>query len=259
MTLPRPYYQSPDGMITLFLGDCREILPLVAPSSDDVIVLADPPYGVNYKPERGGVMARRSSGNNIKAPRGVPNRHWSPVIGDAERFSATHLLAYERLLIWGWNHFGDLMPPTPSAIVWDKRAGSDSDDGADGEIAWTNLGGVARIFRHLWRGTCRASETGIEHLHPTQKPEAFYRWLFAGRGRGKPIVNPGDLVVSPYLGSGPEIAPTMELGLKFIGIDVEHEYLDTAIKHRIEPALARGRQLDIWAPKPKREEQLDLV
>jgi hypothetical protein len=258
-----PYYQSPDGKIRLYLGDCREILPVVAPPSDNVIVLADPPYGVNENTDRLG-NKRGLRGNKTKRfalskGAGPNGRQWKPVAGDSGPFDPQHLLAYSRLLVWGWNHFCGAMPPTPSTVVWFKRPSSTPDDNADLEEAWTNLGGPARCFAHLWRGSCRASETGAVHLHPTQKPEAFYRWLFAGRGRGKPIVNPGDLVVSPYLGSGPEIAPTMELGLKFIGIDVEREYLDTAIKHRIEPALVRAKQLDIWAPKPKREEQLALV
>jgi site-specific DNA-methyltransferase (adenine-specific)/modification methylase len=255
-----PYYQSPDGKITLYLGDCREILPVVAPPSDNMIVLADPPYGVGHTRN----INRASVDGEIRKGPGRlktgKNRVWSSLHADDESFDPTHLLAYQRCLVWGWNHFSACLPPTPSLVLWDKREAFGADDGADGEAAWSNLGGPLRIFRHFWRGALRASEKNDgPHVHPTQKPEAFYRWLFAGRGRGKPIVNPGDIVVSPYLGSGPEIAPTMELGLTFIGIDIEPKFLDTAIKHRIEPALARAKQLDIWAPKPKREEQLALV
>jgi hypothetical protein len=150
------------------------------------------------------------------------------------------------------------MPPSASTIVWWKRAGSEPDDNADLEEAWTNLGGVARLFPHCWRGVARASEGSRPPLHPSQKPEAFYRWLFAGRGRGKPVVSPGDLIVVPYLGSGPEIAAAMELGLDVIGIDVEEEYLKTAIKHRIKPALKIGRQLKIWDVKPRPATQFTL-
>lgn len=251
MSEPAPYYESPPdapSRVRLYLGDCRDILPLVAPPSKKVIVLADPPYGVNERTAR--ARAGRGKRQNLNDG-ALASKDWKRVAGDRDAFNPSHLLIYPRLVAWGWNHFGDKMPPTPSLIVWDKRAGTDSDDNADGEAAWTNLGGPLRIFRHLWRGCLRSSERQEEHLHPTQKPEAFYRWLFAGRGRGKPTVNPGDIVVSPYLGSGPEIGPSTELGLDFIGVDVDRDYLDTAIEYRIEPALKAGKQLDIWKPKPR--------
>lgn len=41
MTIPIPYYHDEDAGITLYLGDCREIAPVI--STPDV-VLTDPPY-----------------------------------------------------------------------------------------------------------------------------------------------------------------------------------------------------------------------
>ena len=41
---PKPYYE--DGGITLYHGDCREILPAIASGSIDFI-FTDPPYGYN--------------------------------------------------------------------------------------------------------------------------------------------------------------------------------------------------------------------
>lgn len=41
MSLPKPYYD--EGGITIYHGDCREILPLL-PKVD--LVLTDPPYGM---------------------------------------------------------------------------------------------------------------------------------------------------------------------------------------------------------------------
>ena len=257
----KPWYQSPDGTVQLFLGDCREILPVVAPPSPNVLVLGDVPYGVKERTKRatagrGKPMGGKGSVFAAKNPSLIASRDWPSIVADDIAFDASWLLGYPRLLLWGANHY--LVPPSPSWIVWDKRDGGTADDNADCEVAWTNLGGPIRRFGHTWRGVCRASERGEEHLHPTQKPEAFYRWLFAGRGRGKPIVNPGDLIVVPYAGSGPEIPPAMELGLSVIAIDVEEEYLETIVKHRIEPAIARGKQIDLWAPREPAASQSTL-
>ena len=60
MSLPIPYYQ--DEAVTIYHGDCRDILPLM-PMVD--LVLTDPPYGVgldygvfNDNPENASLIAR---------------------------------------------------------------------------------------------------------------------------------------------------------------------------------------------------------
>lgn len=40
----RPYYD--DGQITIYHGDCREILPSLGQIE---LVVTDPPYGINYQ------------------------------------------------------------------------------------------------------------------------------------------------------------------------------------------------------------------
>ena len=42
-----PYYQTPDGKVTLYAGDCREAMAEMAENSVDAIV-TDPPYGLEF-------------------------------------------------------------------------------------------------------------------------------------------------------------------------------------------------------------------
>lgn len=44
MSLPKPYYEELG--ISIFHGDCREILPHLEPVD---LVLTDPPYGINFQ------------------------------------------------------------------------------------------------------------------------------------------------------------------------------------------------------------------
>jgi site-specific DNA-methyltransferase (adenine-specific) len=275
VTSSAPYYETPADApckVRLYLGDCREILPLVAPPGPRVLLLADPPYGVSERTKRrtagrGKPIGSAGSSFRSKNPKLIQSKDWSEIVGDDAAFRPAHLLTYPRTLLWGANHFADVLPASNSWIVWDKRDHTAPDDNGDAEVAWTRLGGPIRLFAHAWRGVCRASERGEPHLHPTQKPVAFYRWLFAGRGRGKPVVKAGDLIVSPYLGSGPEIRVAIEFGLDAIGIDVERKYLDVVIKHRIEPALKAARQGELpglsrrLQPRSRRprEEQIAMV
>jgi len=44
MSLPKPYYSEPG--ITIYCGDCRDILPHLEPVD---IIISDPPYGMNFQ------------------------------------------------------------------------------------------------------------------------------------------------------------------------------------------------------------------
>lgn len=134
MSLPTPYYDQ-DG-ITIYHGDCREILPHLPKT---LAVCGDPPYGIKY---------RTSSTRSVLAKA----RDFPVVIGDDQPFDPSHLLNYSQVVLWGANHYADKLPASPSWLIWDKRQGIAANDSADCEMAWTNLGGPARIFNHLWMG-----------------------------------------------------------------------------------------------------------
>ncbi len=216
----KPYWQSSDGAIVVYHARCEDVIAagIVEPKRV-ALVHADPPYGVNEKTSRLTRISRRSGlhGGAVKG------REFPAVAGDREPFDPSPLLAFRRVVTWGANHYASRLPDSPSWIFWDKRDGTTPDDNADGEFAWTNLGGPAREVRHLWRGVCRASEVGAP-LHPTQKPIALCSWVYQ---RAK--LKPGDLVFVPYLGSGPDLPAARAMGLRVIACDVERWCCDTAI------------------------------
>lgn len=208
-----PYYSEPG--IALYQGDCLEVLPALDIRLGDVALLwADPPYGVAERTDR------KSKGRS----NATSSLDFAPVAGDNKPFNPAPWLRYPRVVLWGANHYCDRLPPTPSWWWWDKKAGGTPDDNADGELAWTNLGGPARQCTHLWRGMIKGSERDSCRVHPTQKPEALATWGFQRAG-----LKVGDLVVSPYLGSGPEAAAAKRMGLRFIGVELVPEYLDACV------------------------------
>ena len=213
----QPYYDQ--GGITIYHGDCRTLTLAEKPA----LILADPPYGINqpdYVPLKGW--------NNKTKQRchATESIDWEFVAGDDEPFNPSHLLALQvATILWGANHFADALPVSPSWLVWDKRDGTTPDDNADCELAWSNLGGPLRMYRHLWRGMIKASEQNLRRTHPTQKPVALMRWCLQ---RAK--LAPGALVYDPYMGSGPIAQACKELGYRYIGVELVEQYCDIAAR-----------------------------
>ena len=77
--------------------------------------------------------------------------------------------------------------------------------------------------------------------HPTQKPVEVMRWILANYSKES------DLVCDPFMGSGTTGVAAVNLGRKFIGIEIESKYFDIACR-RIGDAL---KQPDMFIEKPK--------
>jgi len=218
-----PYYDR-DG-ITIYHGDCRDILPTLEPSGVD-LVLTDPPYGIDLD---------TANGSRKRGALATAN-DYAAVAFDDEPFDPAIILRYQRLILFGANHFASRLPESPSWIVWDKTAGLQSkraigfNDNADAELIWTNLGGPVRILGHQWIGLMKATERGESRVHPTQKPVALVRWLVGHFSK------PGDLILDPYMGSGPVARACLDLGRRYIGIELEEKYCEIAVR-RLQQAV----------------------
>jgi DNA modification methylase len=117
------------GPATLYLGDCRDILPTTAPVD---LVLTDPPYGIG----RDGQSASTGKHGGRKAYEFMA---WDDSRPSPDLFEMI-LAASERQIIWGGNYFADLLPPTAGWLVWDKGQRISQ---SDGELAWKSWGGGA--------------------------------------------------------------------------------------------------------------------
>lgn len=210
-----PYYDA-DG-ITVYNARWEDMLAAgLIPVRDVALVHADPPYGIALKTDGGNQKRSRNSA--------APSRSFAKVVGDDRPYDPAALLSMKRpTVLWGANHYAPRVPASPSWILWDKRDGVLVNNHADGELAWTNLGGPLRIFYFLWAGMLRSGEQSPT-LHPTQKPIALSAWVFK-----RANLKPGDLVFVPYLGSGPDLPAARAMGLRVIACDVEEWCCRTAV------------------------------
>lgn len=222
------------GNQTLYLGDCLAVMPLLGRVD---AVVTDPPYGIGYVHSGGGGRLARST-VNLK-----------PVIGDDAPFDPSPWVKQPAIL-WGGNHFADKLPATQSWLTWDKRCADYSNDQADCEMAWTNLGFPARMFRHMWNGMLRGSESKVARVHPTQKPVALMEWCLGFLPDAKTILD-------PFMGSGTTLVACQKLGRHGIGIELDPDYFDIACR-RVDEA---ARQPDLLIPEtriPPQQEAMDL-
>jgi site-specific DNA-methyltransferase (adenine-specific) len=209
------------GDCLLINADCRDVLLEIACGA----IVTDPPYGLDYKPQR----------SLSKCKKWQSQKPFVAVQHDDEDFAPEHLLALDvPMVLWGGNHYADKLPPSGGWLVWDKKRGgtiSRGFVGSDVELAWTNIGGTAKIFNYMWCGLCRDGEVG-EHYHPTQKPVNLMQWCIS--------LTPADAVIfDPYMGSGTTGIACIRTGRKFIGIEKDPKHFATAVE-RISRELEQG-------------------
>jgi len=173
------------GDATLYLGDCRDVLPGLGKVD---AVVTDPPYGIGADADmhkQGG--ARR--GAALAAKRHYLNTNWDSAPPPTEVIDAC-ILAARHAIIFGGNYFN--LPPSRCWLVWDKEVNGNF---ADCELAWTNLDRPVQRIRYLWNGMLRANKEP-RGIHPTQKPLGVMRWCL------NQLPADAGVILDPFMGSG---------------------------------------------------------
>jgi len=197
----KPYYQ--DDAVTIYHGDCREIVPTLGKFD---LLLTDPPYGIGYA----GSMKLGQSKFGWRQYKGGwdedrPSEDLIKSILDRSPISC----------IWGGNFF-PFLDVSPGWIVWNKVQRNFSM--GEGELAWTNFLNSIRIFDQS-RGAC----LGDVKQHPTQKSLKLMTWCITLAGDVQTILD-------PFAGSGTTGRAAKDLGRKATLIEREEAYCEIAAK-----------------------------
>ena len=218
----KPYYEDTDSGITIYHGDCREILPTLG-SCD--LVLTDPPYGIGADRNlRAGLQHGAAA---------APSKDYGDGCWDGappEQTLLDAMVASARYaIVWGGNYFR--FRPTAGWLVWDKDNGGNGY--ADCELAWTNLPHAIRRLRYRWMGMLQEhmGADKEERVHPTQKPLDVMRWA--------PLQAPEDCstILDPFMGSGTTLRAAKDMGRHAVGIEIEERYCEIAAQRLSQETL----------------------
>jgi DNA modification methylase len=224
--------------VTLYLGDCREILPTLGRMD---AVVTDPPFGVGFKYEshddrpeayEGGYgvwiwniieAAERlcKPGSPIFVWQASPNmrslHEWFP--RDWRLFCAAKNFVQMRPTPMQWSY-------DPVVVWW-----------VDGTKGWS-AGTANRDFHIANTAPVMATPNNIEKGHPCPRP----------LGQAAHIIEqwcrPGSVILDPFMGSGTTGLAAVKLGRKFCGIEKEQKYFDIS-RQRIANELRRPSLFEI--------------
>ena len=181
--------------------DCMELMREYPDNHFDLAVV-DPPYGIGMD----GNANWSGSKHEVK--------DWDSSAPPREYFDELQRVS-KHAIVWGANHFIERLPVNSSCwIVWDKK--NDGFSFADAELAWTNLPTAVRCFRFH-----RGQDTS-QRIHPTQKPQTLYSWIFANYAK------PGMTVLDTHMGSGSIAIAAHYAGMHLTACELDGDYFKAA-------------------------------
>lgn len=226
------------GDCTLYLGDCLDIMPTLGKVD---AVVTDPPYGIGRDKGFGGLVGFGGAG--IKIARKEYRGSWDDVRPEKQCFDLI-LSVSDFVLIFGGNYFADILPLSTHWIVWDKM--NTMPTFGDCELAWTNSDrkSVKKVTIE-YNGLLGKEK---QRQHATQKPLKLMSWCILNYSKGD------QTILDPFMGSGTTGVACVELGRKFIGVEIDEKYFDIACE-RISRAERQG---DLFRKPPGVQEGLAL-
>ena len=249
----KAYYES--GGITIYHGDCREILPLRPANSVD-LVLTDPPYGHNNNNNNDLIHRWEEALGLVKRGDALAGRP-RPISNDGPEAN--------ELVRWAFGEFNRLLKPGCCCCCCCGGGGPDPQfarwslwlDEAIGfkqAVVWDKGGlGMGWHYRRNYElmlvaekpgaackwygGNSQANVVRIpgikptEDDHPTPKPLELLNLFIRLHSE------PGELVLDPFLGAGTTLVAAKQLGRRAIGIEIEEKYCKMAVKRLAQEML----------------------
>lgn len=209
-----PYYA--DDLVTLWLGDCREVTGWL---EADVLV-TDPPYGIGYSTDFSGQFKG------------------AQIAGDADETLRDEVLAAwgdRPAVVFASHKQRPYGKPHPMPLIFDK-----GDDIGMGDLSWPWRPSyeLAWVYGKGWTGKrsgavlrYRVLPGNFTHRdHPTQKPVGLFEDIITKA--------PPGIIADPFAGSGSTLVAARNLGRRAVGVEIDEAYAEKAARRLSQGVLA---------------------
>ena len=223
------------GLATLYLGDCLELLPTLGEVD---AVVTDPPYGVRLGDTNNGKGMERGQGAYLGFE-DTPDYVMAVCVPAIKQC----IELYGRVVATIGNRNMFLYPKPDDMGVWYNPAGTGVGRwGFNCASPIFFYGKDPRAGKSITSSSTTSGHRGRGEIidHPCPKPIAFMEWMV-----NKASLS-GEIILDPFMGSGTTGVASMNLGRKFIGIEIEPKYFDIACR-RIEDTQRQAQMFD-YAP-----------
>ena len=251
----KPYYEHTG--ITLYHGDCLEILPTLPAASVD-LVLCDLPYGtttckwdliIPFEPLWGAyhrlskpttpvvLMCQQPfTSKLICSNLGEQKYMWvwdKKFAGNFSTVNKRPLKTHEEVAVFYRKQptYNPQMTNRDKPIKSGKRC---QPRNRTGTAEVVNFEAPQKVYdkKHPTSIIAIPRDIGVVNCHPTQKPVALMEYLI------RTYTNPGDTVLDNCMGSGTTGVACVNTGRSFIGIEIEERYCEIAAKRLAQEVTA---------------------
>ena len=249
MSALEPYYA--DESVTLYHGDCLDVIPTVINEGAISLILADLPYGMTHcawdsqidlgrlwslfrhslKADGAVVLtASQPFTSTLVASNPGCFRHewiWEKNAGsNFGNIKRQPMKEHESVLVFSWGkyHYSPIMQERAASGLARVRSGV-VNYATKSEVYAGGLTGTASSIRPDLRYPRSIQRFNRERgLHPTQKPVALMRYVI------DTYTEPGWVVLDPCAGSGSTLVAAKQLGRKAIGVEIDESYCEVIAK-----------------------------
>ena len=224
MATMKPYYEH--AGITIYHGDCREILPGLKADS----VVTDPPYKLSQE------YGSSVDADNLMA---VASIAWiAPLLLKAVKPGGLAAVFYDtRILPFALDVFRKSGWRYTRNLTFYRRWGSACKmhgwmSTSDFVLLFQSPGDKERYYGQTFHDVfVKQGPENNSYDHPAQKPVEFVSQVV------QTITQPHGMVLDPYMGSGTTLVAAKLLGSRAIGIEIEERYCEIAAKRLSHEAL----------------------
>lgn len=235
----KPYYDDGKGIV-IYHARCEDVLPLLAPSSCD-LVLTDPPY------ERQAHAKMRRTRSTIEGRAASAAMPFMQIDEDLRALFVTEAMRVSQ----GWaiwfcqaeaiGRYADLCGDAwRRAMIWVKPDSAPQFTGDRPAMgyepicaAWAGTG-VSRWHGGGMRGVLTYPCTDFVHEHPAQKPIPLMKRLIVL------FSDSNAMILDPFMGSGTTLRAAKDTGRSATGIEQDERWCEIAARRLEQSVLDLG-------------------